>query len=458
MAEGHLEWLSMAFIPWVFLVFLKSLDNRKYISFGIILFSLVILGGSVYITSITVVMLSSYAILTAIKARKIMPLAMLGFLFAGTFLLSSVKLLPMLEFLKDNPRKIASNESVRTSIMPLALFSREQADYYQNTKWTNPEEKIRYRGDEFEYGWHEYGAYIGLLPFILAVLGVLIYFKQFWVFFITGSICLWISLGRGTCYSLWDLVHKLPIYDSLHAPSRFILGFVFVISIFSGLGISKIEGLIRKTYAKILVSTVIIFVFYDLSSVSLPLWNNIFNIKPPQIAKYSTFKQRFRDYNLWMGSSRSSMYPALLSNSGVLNSYEVLGVQKGDVKIFGESSYRGEVYLINNKDGNLIKSFHFTPNIIKVDLELSQSDTLIINQNFYRGWRIKGIDKKLQAYNGLISVVLPRGEYSLTFYYLPGTFIAGSFISILTLVFICLFSNIDKESSALSLSHKRLLK
>ena len=430
LAEGHIEWMAMAFIPWLFLFYLKSLKEPKHIISCIFILLLMLLGGSVYIFSITIIILFVYALMKLLQKKRFIALRNIILIITGAFLLCSIKILPMLEFLNDNPRIIKSSESTQISLLPTIFLSKNQALYYQNTKWTSPERKLTYKGSDFEYGWHEYGAYIGFIPLVLIAVGILFYLRQYWPLFITGVLSLWISLGKGAFYNFWGLIHKLPLYNSLHVPSRFIVMSVFCMSLFSGLGLTKLERLsVRKPY-KFLITAIIGFVFIDLYLINYQVLKDTFPIKPPAINRYVEFKQRHRDFSLLGKKSRSSMYPALLSNSGVINSYDIATVKKGDVKIVGEQGYKGEVYLVKDTGSVIVNSF--SPNSVTVDVSLEEPSRLAVNQNYYKGWKVKGVTGKISPYKGLISVRLPKGSYRVTLYYLPNSFIIGAVISMIT--------------------------
>jgi len=435
LAEGHTEWLGLAYLPWFFLCFLKSKESKKNLVLAIIFFALMIFSASIDVIMVVGVFISSYALFMSIKNKSFLFIKNLILIFLMASLLCSIKLLPMFEFLHRNPRKTTSEGSTEISLLPKVLLSREQAFYYQETKWAGPENKARVRGKDFDIGWHEYGAYVGILPLILAIIGIFFYFKQHWPLFIAGILSLWISLGGGAFYNLWEVIHKLPVYDSLHVPSRFILGFVFCVSLFSGFGLSKIEKIGSKKRYKLLMGLIVGLVFFDLFLVNRPLLDNTFTIKPPVVEKHLEFKQRYRNLILLPGKSKSSMYFALLGNSGVLDSYEVVNIGQGRVTVEGESEYKGEVYL--SSDNGQISIVKYTPNYIEVEANILKPDILVVNQNFSPGWKVKGIDTEVQPREGLITARVPVGKYSVTFYYLPASVVFGFIITLLS--GLCLF-------------------
>jgi len=435
-AEGHVERFTMAFLPWFFLFYFKSLRNFKYIIGSIISLALMILGGSVYVFNITVILFLIYGFFCMLQQRKLAPLRVIVIIFLATFLLCSIKLIPMLEFLQDNPRKTNPEGITNISLLPTIFLSRDQALYYQNTRWYWQQKVVN--GIRIQEGWHEYGAYVGVVPLVLATIGLAFCFKKYWPLLIMGILSLWISLGEGIFYNLWRLLHKFPIYNSLHVPSRFILGFLFSLSIFSGFGLEKIERVISKR-GKYLIGIIIALVFLDLFLVDYPLLKNTFTVKPAEIKKQSEFRQRYRDFNLFPEKSKSSMYPALLSNSGIINAYEVINVDKGNVMTISDYSYRGEVYLAQDKGS--AKIVYFSPNKIVINVNVNDIDTLILNLNHYKGWRAKSnVEKKeVKPFNGLIATSVNSKDKKITFYYLPSSFIIGSLLSAVTTMLVFYF-------------------
>jgi hypothetical protein len=437
LTEGHIEWLGLAYLPWLFLYFLKSKESKKCLVLAVGFFALMILSSSIDVLMVTTVIISSYAIFLSIKNSKILFFRNAILIILIAIILCSIKLVPMFEFLGRNPRKTSSDGNTEMSLLSKVLLSRDQAFYYQKTKWAWPEGKVRVRGRDFDIGWHEYGAYIGFFPLILAMVGVFFCFKQNWPLFITGLLSLWISLGSSAFFNLWKLIHKLPVYDSLQVPSRFILGFIFCMSLFAGFGLSKAEEVNGKKWHKFLIGIIVSFIFLDLFLVNRPLLDNVFTIKPKEAEKHIEFRQRYRDLILFPGESRSSMYFTLMSNSGIVNSYEVVSVGHGGVAVEGENDYKGEVYLSGNNGGvNIVRH---TPEYIEVEVNVLKPDLIVVNQNFYPGWKIKGFDGKVESYNGLIAVRVPAGKYKVIFYYFPNSFMIGLSLTVLSIAGLAMF-------------------
>lgn len=443
LTEGHTEWLVLAYLPWFFLSFRKSGERGGFLVLAVIFLSLMIFWGALDVPIVTTIFVSFYAVFLSIKKKSFCFIRNVLWVFILTILLCSIKLLPAIEFLRHNQRKAISEKSAEISMLPKILLSRDQNYYYQNTKWAWPQNKLKVRGKYFDIGWHEYGAYIGIIPLVLVMIGIFFYGKKHWPLLLTGIVCLLLSLGSNSFLNLWAVINKLPIYNQFEQISRFIAGFIFSITIFSGLGLSKIEMLSARRGIKIFVSLMVLVVFLDLMLVNYPLLKQTFNLKPVILNREDEFKNRFRDFNLYSGKSRSSMYPVFLSNSGIINAYEVIGVKKGNVKIEGEADYKGEVYLLNNR--GQVDIVTYTPNRIKLEINVLEPDVLVVNQNYYPGWRMKGINSFVYPYSGMIAASVPAGKFRISLYYLPDSFIIGLVMTILTVLGIIIFLFFQKN-------------
>jgi len=421
LSEGHFEWLAMAFVPWVFLYFLKSFEQPGQ-AFGAILFLGLMIFSGVYIFCLFVVFLSVFAFFKALETRKIIPIKMLGLILIGTFLLCSIKLLPVLEFLNEFPRVFEKHHTNSTSLvkMPEYLFSRNQAQL----NWiTN--------------GFHEYGAYIGIIPFLLYLVGMFKSFKKQWPLIITGLILFIVVLGVTCPINLWGFLKNFSPYSSLTTPSRNIFCVIFSVALVAGFGFSYIEKIVSdknfKFYSffrKYIGYFILLFVLFDFWLVGAPILKNSFLNPPIEVTRNDTFQQKDEFPSTFhYPRSHSLHYPIFLSNSGVLKGYDIVNVKGGNVRPLSSSDYKGEVYLENSQGSAVID--YFSPNKIVVDIDAKKPDVLVVNQNYYIGWRVRKNGQKLSAepFDGLISTSVEAGHQKVIFYYLPLSFIIGLFVT-----------------------------
>ena len=145
-----------------------------------------------------------------------------------------------------------------------------------------------------------------------------------------------------------------------------------------------------------------LFILFDLYLVGGAILRQAFVIAPMKLKENAEFSQRYNSINFYPNISKSAMYPIFLSNSGILDAYEVINVKKGSVFTVEDAEYRGEAYLAGGEGRVTIT--YFSPNKIVVNVNANDRDTLVLNQNYYKGWRVKG-DRRMTVVpsNGLIA-------------------------------------------------------
>lgn len=455
LAEGHFEWLTMAFVPWLILGLLKSVKKPIHTLSAALAFALIILAGSVDVLSIIVLFLIILSCFLALQKRSLLIFKRLIFIFGITFLLCSVKLLPMLEYLSTFSRKTYYSGKTQPSTLGTILLAHQQADLYTKTKWYSPKMKTEYgKRLGISHGWHEYGAYTGIAPILLSIVGLFASFKRYWPWAIAAAMFLLISLGDILWgLGFWNILHSLSFYQWLQVPSRFILGLIISLSLFAGIGLDKIKA--NKTGKTSILTVILLFVILiDFYIVNIPIWKQAFTVVPPKnIQRNSVFVQKAEfDSFTYKNEMRGGRYLAYLVNEGILKkvSFDIDSPQ-GTVKAVSSPDYKGEAYFAGVK--GQLKIEYFSPNKIILNLKTKVDDILVLNQAYYRGWQIKAAKSaRVSPYKGLISAKVSPGEYKIVFYFLPISFIIGSAVSLLTAA-VCLyylFAGYFKKTDVLS--------
>jgi uncharacterized membrane protein YfhO len=90
-----------------------------------------------------------------------------------------------------------------------------------------------------------------------------------------------------------------------------------------------------------------------------------------------------------------------------------------------------EEYLAD-PDAGTAQELSWSPHRIEVAVKLTQPTSLMVNQNFHRGWRANTGD--VQPKEGLLTVALPAGEHHVVLTFSDPLMNAGLWISISTLV------------------------
>ncbi|MDD5111635.1 MAG: hypothetical protein PHG85_03755 [Candidatus Altiarchaeota archaeon] len=406
LTEGHLVWMPMAFIPWVFLFYLKGKENFFFVVFSGLCCAFILLSGSPHILAYTLILIVVYTFFDIHVKRENYNTNRVIIIFIifilSLFLFSAIKLIPIIEHRDIAPLTQKSYDVMNINILYNAFLNREQS-----------------RGLGGAMGiwyWWEYSAYIGWIPFILAILGF--FSKERLPLLLTLFVLTALSMNELLGINLWDILQKLPFFEAMRIPSRILVVVVFLLSLFSGFGASIIERHARL-FSFLLLSLVVL----DLTLVNNPLLNGIFitpylyeNYNKTNFITVSPTSPAFLTY--------SAMMPEILQNKGIIYCYSP-GHIISRVHAVGSPYYLGEAYIVNNTGAASVVDF--TPSRIKVKVDVNSTELLVLNQNFYPGWHAStGV---VESFNGLVSTKVNPEIKDVEFYYLPYSFITGFFIT-----------------------------
>lgn len=454
---GATSFMFMAYIPWVFLYYLKSFVKFKYILVSTLFLVLMLFGGGIQLFVITLTFLAGYSFLEIILKKQ--SLIKTGKVFAimlfFTFTLGAVKLIPAIEFISQNSRKLADYSGYSLNSLKYSLFNHDQSITAEN--------KLPFRAfgffDGISYGMNENGMYIGILPFLLFLLGFVVYFKHYLPLALSFIIFLWLSFGNRVpvrILRIWGAIRKFPLYNSMRVAQRFHFVFMLILVIFVGLGFQLISKFIQqkiknKTLTEIIILFIVFFVYIDLLAVNYPILQTAFPISPIILPKSDNFYQIWRNPKYDKNSfssfesswfrSRSSMYPTMLANIGTICCYEAINVPRNAIPK-DDAKYQGEVYL-KDTGGNALFTY-WSPNKMVVSVDTITNGYLVINQNYYPGWKIKSKSKKqIESVDKLLAVKVSPSDKVIEFSYLPNSFIIGLTLSLSTslLLLIHLYKN-----------------
>ena len=124
-AEGHLEWCVLGLMPWLMLCLLRFATDLRFVIVAALLLASILTFGSVYILAVYIPFLSVWATLESIRTRSRRFALGWGGALALTVLLCAVKLLPQLEFVRDNPRHTESRGILAHGLVHVFLDPRQ---------------------------------------------------------------------------------------------------------------------------------------------------------------------------------------------------------------------------------------------------------------------------------------------------------------------------------------------
>jgi hypothetical protein len=199
---GHVGWLGFCVLPYVLHSFHRALGGeRRHLLVGALFLAWIFCHFGGYTFPYSCLFLAVYGFLTGIATRRLRPaiIAVAG-IVGGALALSSLRLLPILDFVKDHPRFTADTDVVHL---------KELAEIYL---WRHRERSVPGHG----YVWPEYGNYLGVAGVALATLGLLIVVRErrrLWPLVACVGVFLLYQLGNVPGLP-WSLTKHLPIFGT----------------------------------------------------------------------------------------------------------------------------------------------------------------------------------------------------------------------------------------------------
>lgn len=400
---GYFIWMTILWMPWVFLFYLKSYSSTKNIVWCTLILVLVMLEGGVHHLIMIFSFLILYAFFESVRSKSWKPVFIL-LLAAGMFaLLGGIKLIPMLQFMHDYPRR---TDQMVLPYVPYWTFIYAMLD----RRWGGN----YYLLPQPNFTMQEYVAYIGIIPLLLLIAGCVRCFKKCWPIILTLVVFIFIAYGRGSIIDIWPLIKRLPGFNNQFITVRNVIVIVFCASMIIGYYLSTWNS---SGINNVLLSIIVLFITADLVD------HGRYYIAPmpnkPMTVRKSAFVQE----------ETEALFPAFMKGHGNILFWRPGRIDCAAISV-KNPSYKGEVYLRDGKGSAKIEEF--TPNKLLVSYIADYDDMLVINQNYYKGWWAVS-DRRLPVLStdGLISVKVPKGQGEIAFYYFPLMFVIGSICSLI---------------------------
>jgi len=471
---GHINHFPLLLLPWVVLFFLEGIKRPLRAIWAGAALALMFLSGGDYPFILSIIFLVVFAVCLAARG----PLRVFGALIlalVAAALFSAVKLIPTIEFLRQSVPIHPERSGVELDAALRALWTRNLSLQVDYTK--------------AGYGEWEYGAYMGLfgLPLLFFLGGAIFSAKEIWrsrqktasiffpgtSFFLAGIIFLLMSTGHKGPFPIFKAVAWLPLLKNLHVPFRFMALFIFTAGLLGSYFLSFVE---RRGLKAWLIAAITIFLAVDFIMMANPIFKEAFVVAESGEDKRVAVLELPREARLWKqdldglklaegsGLSTSPIQHIRLNwlrknphfrrdaywliQPETLNAYLNLLQGKGTLDFYDpqhlapfalapdDAGYRGETFLAQERGfAQIVK---FSPDRTLIQFRTDEPANLILNQNYFPGWRVKGhVRGKVQPYNGLISVEVAPGEGKAVFQFLPTSFFIGLSISLLALGVSC---------------------
>ena len=422
-ATGHLWHLQYCYLPWVFWAFERLLAEKRLalrpLCVGAAALAAMVYTGGIYPLPHTALLLGAYASARAALDKDWRPLLALLALGVVSIGLAAPKLFAIAVDFGERPRLTPSTEAIDFGILWQALVAPDQ------TPGARP-------AAVSQWGWHEYGAYIGWAPALLVLLGALWWApRRETALKVAGGLALVLGFGAFHRLAPWTLLHQVGLFRSQHVPTRWLYPALLLFGVAAaaafGRGIERLRQR-RNVDLALLVGCLVLAV--DIGGESSLSLERAFWMRARPVPAAPAFEQHERVPRALSYERRDyapEAVPAVLAGVGVLSctlhgSLNIWAPKAANGRPFGmgargreSAEYRGEAF--TQSGTGTAKIVRFSPNQVVVEVAGAKAhDWLILNQNFDPGWRVDG--HATVPYRDAIAAELnaPSGRYTFRFW------------------------------------------
>lgn len=431
---GASTWMMFGFIPFAFYFLLKAKEDWRYGIPAGFFHAMLYLGGAVYPYMFFILFAGIFVASDIIASRNLKYIKGIAALLAFSLLFASIKILPNLDLYAVNVREGGIEK------IPFGFDLLKKAFFDKHQAW-NVISAFTYKGKNFHFPY--YGIYIGLIPIILGIAGIIFSAGRLkWALAVFGTFLIYLSSYEPFSF-IWEIIYQIPGYGSLTRQARVLIYFALILSVVGAIFLSKIDKIKIKNskysnlLKRVLIAALVLFVFVDLTRAGYIITDNL---KPwPMQEGMVKWEEPFEYYDFYdrLGISEEQIqlldanyfktfsHFNTLSNKGSVNRvYDPMSILPGgDIKSRGEQDYKGEYYFEKEGD-NSIELVKWTPNKISLNLKIGHDNILLINQNYHKVWKNKENFNIINK-GGLLAVEVPKGEHTINLYVFQNKIIVG---------------------------------
>lgn len=462
--SGHLTFLASAYMPFVVGLLTQSseqIGKREPILAGAIV-ALMTVEGGLYVVLFTGFVVGALTLARSLQERKGWPLAAVVLMGVWGCGFSAVKLLPVIEYMRENPRHIASGgnwldqftkpnagsvevsgESGHASAMAADTSISEATLTKKDSplsKWDWPailikailgrEQRSNKQYSRLQsWGWQEYGVYIGPLGVLLIALAPFLEWQKTWPWLTTSAFCFFCAAGNFGSFAPWRLMHYLPVLSSMQCHSRLLMPCIFTATVAAGY---TLDALFKRAGEKgswrgkleIFLGILVAAALIDSVVVSRRSIRGTFPSPPPALEPRRPEIITIKGYKFKMAAP-------MLSNYCTADGYEPTK-PKTHVTVREDPQYKGEYYFepaVSARGGGTVELVRWTPNTMVVRALCPANGHIVLNRNWNVGWRAAP-PYHTESFSGLISAPVEAGEHLIRFEYRPLSFSNGTMISL----------------------------
>ncbi|MBN1769996.1 MAG: hypothetical protein JXB32_01950 [Deltaproteobacteria bacterium] len=405
---GHVWAWPFYYLPLVLLFFFKGCHELRWASLAGLFWGLMAMEGGVYPAPYTALLLGLAGVALACgwtplegrpRAAWWRPLAALGVAAVFFFLVAAIKLLPDLAHMAAHPRTVSDYDRIPAAMLLETLVGRSR-DWAWDRPWFH-----NYRW------WGEYGNYVGWGTLLLAGGALVFRFRRARVPLLLLSLGLTLALGHLGPGTPWDTLHRLPVFSNLRVPSRFTVFTALALAFLAGLAVSEGERWLRARFREgrvhrlvaLLPALLAVAIAADVTIFNAHPMYRVWTELPPQPNRPPTAIKQVR-------GTYKRMYDHTARNRGTLVCQENNAIPRSPRVKQQDHEYG----VIPPQDGT-VRLVDWSPNEIRLDVDLKRDAIVWVNQNYHLGWRSNL--GRVEALDHQLVVLVPKGRHRLDLRY-----------------------------------------
>jgi hypothetical protein len=417
--------LPVMYVPWFLYFLLKPRESgfQSGIVGAAVFLALIFLAGGAYPFTILLLFSALYTVFSARGDNSLLDSGVrLGVVVALAVLLGAAKFFPSLEFQNLRPR----NGMDESGYSIVGLYESLTDGSLQSVDATDHLVRTSSLWQGYSGGTDENGMYIGIIPLLLAVLGLVVWRGRRRALGLTLLVILWICLDSRIVPNLWYAIHYLPGFEAMRVAQRFRIGAIVIIALLAGKGL---EQLMARNPYPVIVYLLVATIAFDL------VWTNSASLRAaftvdfvprepsPEFVQVKSLPVK-QDYIVEKDTAQvhlpwSIHYASMLRNIGIIACYESANVSRNAIPQ-SHPRYRGEAFILEDEIPGAASARirTWTPNELRIETRSAEDSTLVVNQNYDPGWKTAD-GREVRNLDGRIAVATRRGADSVTLEYSP---------------------------------------
>ncbi len=398
--NGQTSMAAFAGLPWLALFTRRAAaDLRWSLAAGAALATMTLSAG-VYPTAFGALLVGALTVLSVVERPRAWRRALTaaGATLAAFTAFAAVKLVPMLEFLRDHGRPVGRDDAISPALLLPMLLERRTT-----------ETQIWPHGGYIYAWWGEYGNYVGWTGLVVALTLAALSGRRGRPALALAALGLGLVLGDHGPLSPYALLRELPLFSSLRVPTRHWVLVDLGVALAVAIGGARLRRM-RRPWAvpvSLALSVASVWLVVDLVRTNgVAVFAGAMQTPPaPPDLPPAPIRQ--------VRGEAHAMYRYPPRNLGTLACFDEVTVELSPRRRAGAPS---EAWVDPPSTG-AARVVAWSPSALVLDVDVAEGARVAVNQNGYRGWRVEG--GTLDVRDHQLGARVPAGRHRVRLWYRP---------------------------------------